>query len=59
MTKTKAHEDVEVQLPTELRPQFNELARDYKEAAEEHTGQVWVNYKILANLIRAGWRKPS
>lgn len=59
MPKTKAHLEAEAKLPPELRPPFNDLVEEYKQAAEGHTGQVWVNYKILADLIRSGWRKTA
>lgn len=59
MPKTKAHAAAESALPPDLRDPFNILVEDYKTAAEAHTGQKWVNYKILADLIRSGWRKAQ
>lgn len=46
-------------LPADLRSAFNQLVEDYRSSAEAHTGQVWVNYNILADLVRAGWRKAG
>ena len=57
--KTKAHAAVERELPEDLREPFNVLVAEYKGAAEKHTGQVWVNYNILSDLIHAGWRKTT
>jgi hypothetical protein len=59
MAKTKAHLEAESELPQELRVPFNLLVEEYKTEAEQQTGQMWVNYKILSALIRSGWRKPS
>ena len=47
----------EQSLPESLRDTFKMLVEDYKVSAEAHTGRVWVNYNILADLVRAGWKK--
>jgi hypothetical protein len=57
VTKTRAHIEVEDSLPVALRSTFNAMVDDYTRAAESHTGQRWVNYKILGDLVREGWRK--
>lgn len=44
-------------LPNELREVFKTLVEDYQASAEVHTKQAWVNYNILADMVRAGWRK--
>jgi hypothetical protein len=49
----------EASLPENQRATFARLVEDYKASAEAHTGQVWVNYKILADLVRAGWRRQE
>jgi hypothetical protein len=51
--------EAEVTLPTELRQMFNALVEDYETACQAHIkgGYVFRNYNILADLIRAGWRK--
>jgi hypothetical protein len=48
-------------LPASLHQTFSELIDDYKTACEAHVagGRVFVNYNILADLIRNGWRKVS
>ena len=57
MPKNDKRTQAEAALPAELREIFNTLVDDYKTAAETYTGQVWVNYNILSDLVRAGWRK--
>ena len=49
----------EATLPVELHEVFDQLIADYQSSAEQHVGKVWVNYKILADLVREGWRKVS
>jgi len=46
-------------LPPELRAAFDALVADYRAASEEHVGQRWASYVILAELVRRGWRKPD
>ena len=59
MVKTSKHRSAEELLPPELRDGFNVLVEDYREACRAHVsgGKEFVNYNILADLIRAGWRK--
>jgi hypothetical protein len=59
MSKDDKRKAAEATLPAELHGTFNALSEDYKVAAETYTGQVWVNYNILADLVRGGWRKQS
>lgn len=49
----------EATLPASLHDPLAELVADYTESAERHVGRVFVNYNILADLLRAGWRKGS
>ena len=48
-------------LPVELQSVFNQLVADYQAAARKHAvgRQPWINYNLLADLLRAGWRKES
>jgi hypothetical protein len=55
--KSEAHRKAEATLPPEQREIFNNLVEEYRNSALVHTGQTWVNYVILADLIAAGWRK--
>ncbi len=46
-------------LSADLHAAFDLLIEDYKNSAEAHTGRIWVNYNILADLVRAGWRRQN
>jgi hypothetical protein len=48
-------------LPPAMRPVFDQLVADYQAAARTHGAgrQPWINYKILADLLRLGWRKEK
>ena len=61
MAKTKMHIAAEAALEPQLRDQFNALVEDYKEGCRVHVqgGKEFVNYNILADLIRAGWRRDA
>lgn len=40
-----------------LRDTFDRLLEDYEVSAKIHIGEVSVNYDIIADLVRAGWRR--
>ena len=42
-----------------MRPMFDQLVADYQAAARKHAvgRQPWINYNILADLVRSGWCK--
>ena len=46
-------------LPPAMRPVFEQLVLDYQAAARAHGAgrQPWINYNVLADLLRSGWRK--
>lgn len=48
-------------LPPELQNMLREFAEDYMAASELHVkgGKAFVNYNILAELLKCGWRKAS
>jgi hypothetical protein len=56
---TELRERAAATLPPALRPLFEQLVADYQVAARAHVAgrQPWINYKILADLLRSGWRK--
>ncbi|HXL69045.1 MAG TPA: hypothetical protein VN930_09805 [Xanthobacteraceae bacterium] len=60
-TKTKSKSPkrmcAEATLPANLHASFDELVAEYEASAEIHVGKGWVNYNILADLVRAGWQK--
>ena len=45
-------------LPAALRAVFDQLAVDYRNAAQARYGRPFVSYEVLADLIFEGWRKP-
>jgi hypothetical protein len=57
--RTEKHEEARNSLPDSLRPVFDLLAEDYRFAAMQHHGAPYVSYVILADLIRAGWRRTG
>ena len=46
-------------LPDQLRPIFDDFVSDYKYAATLRYGRPYVSYIVLADMIRAGWRRPA
>ena len=57
-TRTEKHEEARNSLPAELQAVFDELVADYRFAAMKNYGAPWVAYRVLADLIRIGWRPP-
>ena len=56
LPKTAAFLTEKQQLPAELRPHYDELVKWYRHLATVHCNHPFVSYKILADLIREGWR---
>jgi hypothetical protein len=50
-------EQVRATLHPLLRNTFDRLLDDYEVSAKIHTGEVSANYNIIADLVRAGWRR--
>lgn len=46
-------------LPAELRPVFDEFVQDYRFAATLRVGSPLVSYAVLADMVRAGWRRAA
>jgi hypothetical protein len=44
-------------LPEQLRDTYEELVADYSWKTTAHYGRGYVAYDVLADLVRAGWRK--
>ena len=44
-------------LPSALHHTFDALVHDYAVSTKIHTGEIAVQYKVLADLVRAGWRR--
>lgn len=51
-----SHQEARDALPDVLRPVFDALVEDYKFAAVMHHRSPFVSYKVLADLVRGGWR---
>lgn len=43
-------------LPEELRAQYDTLVKWYRYFATVHHSSPFASYKVLADLIRTGWR---
>jgi len=43
-------------IPSDLLPIYEQLISEYKLFCKKQCGMAWVNYKILADLVNAGWR---
>lgn len=54
--RTESHEKARNSLPEELKPVFDDLVGDYRFAATKHHGSPFVSYKVLAEMVRMGWR---
>ena len=50
--------EAESSLPEELKPIFHRFVEEYEYLTNVHFGRGYVAYKVLADLVRAGWR-PS
>lgn len=46
-------------LPPELTPVFEEFVADYKFCATRRHGAPYVSYIVLADMVRAGWRRVA
>ena len=44
-------------LPEELKPVFDDFVADYKYVATLRHGRPYISYIVLADMIRAGWRR--
>lgn len=44
-------------LPVDLQPVFDELVSEYAFLTTKHYGMGYVAYRVIAELVRAGWRK--
>ena len=52
------YREAEQALPEELRLFYRQLVQEYEFLAATNYGRGYVAYKVIADLIRAGWR-PS
>ena len=54
---TPAYRDERDKLPRDLQDDFEDLVRFYRYYAQLHHQQPFVSYKVLADLIREGWKR--
>lgn len=59
METSEKYKAAKATLSPDLHEQFDMLVEDYKGVAMIHTQKAFVNYKILADLVDAGWRRAS
>ena len=52
-------EEAEATLPEDLRGTFRRLVQDYEDLTVLHFGRGYVAYKVLADLVLAGWRPAA
>jgi len=50
--------EAEETLPEELKPVFRRFVEEYEYLTSVHYGRGYVAYRVLADLVVAGWR-PS
>jgi hypothetical protein len=55
--RNEEREQVKGTLHPLLRSTFDLLLEDYEVSATIHAGEGSVNYNIIADLVRAGWRR--
>ena len=56
LPKTAAYKKEKEKLPVELHDQYDDLVRWYRYLAVKHHLRPFVSYKVLADLVREGWR---
>ena len=56
---TPKYEEARNTLPDELKPVFDQLVNEYRYRAALRHGAPYVSYIVLADLVRAGWRRSA
>lgn len=57
--RSDKYESVRNILPKEFVPYFDQLVEDYKFSSTVHHDRGYVSYIILADLVKAGWRRSA
>ncbi|MBM3318615.1 MAG: hypothetical protein FJY75_12260 [Candidatus Eisenbacteria bacterium] len=52
-------QEAEATLPADLRDIYRRLVQDYEDLTTLHFGRGYVAYKVLADLVLAGWRPAA
>jgi hypothetical protein len=58
LPSTPAYVTERESLHPDLRQAFDALVLDYRHYASVHHKQPFVSYKVLAELVKIGWRGP-
>lgn len=56
--RTPAYVEAERTLPQHLHGTFEQLIAEYQFASLKHHGRPFSSPKVIAELIRMGWRSP-
>lgn len=59
MKRSPQHDEEREKLPEDLQPFFDQLVTEYRFHCAKHYGRELVSYKVLADLVRDGWRPPA
>jgi hypothetical protein len=57
--RSAKEEEARRALPDELKPIFDDFVADYRFIATARHGKPYVSYLVLADMVRAGWRRTS
>jgi len=57
--RSEKEKEARSSLPDALKPVFDDFVADYKYAATLRHGKPYVSYIVLADMVRAGWRRSS
>ena len=58
-TDSAKYREAEETLPEDLRAAYKGLVEQYEYLTTLHYGRGYVAYKVLADLVLAGWRQSS
>ncbi len=59
LKRSEKHELARNSVPIELVSAFDALVADYQFAATVHHRSPFVSYVVLADLVKAGWRRAA
>ncbi len=57
--RSEKEEEARRTLPDELKPIFDDFVAHYKYAASLRHGRPYVSYIVLADMVKAGWRRTA
>ncbi len=53
---SEKYKEAEASLPHDLKPVFQRSVEEYEYLTNLHYGRGYIAYKVLADLVLAGWR---